>query len=149
MSFDAHGYMDGMSDVDGEIIFSNIDCKSVFEDAIETIKEEIFEYYKDNKDFQESLSNGIEFEILPYGNASLMHSAGWTRSKLTEGDQLIFESEFEISSEYYTYNYFESKIYAQISKTGEEWYQDVFEYVAEDEFDGVLHEEDCISNYGR
>jgi hypothetical protein len=50
-SFDAHGYDDGMSNVDGTIVFSKIDTDNVFEQAIECIKEDIFDHYSDDEEF--------------------------------------------------------------------------------------------------
>ena len=150
LQFNAHGYDDGMSNVNGELIFSDIDCSYVFDDAIATIKEEIFQKYRDDEDFIDQLKeNGIQFDLYVYEQGSTMYSAGWIRGTLEKNDDLELQFEFEIDSQYSNYNYFCSKVFAKISEIGQNWYKDVFEYIPDDEQQSEIWYEDCQFNYGR
>lgn len=149
LQFNAHGYDDGMSNVNGELIFSEIDCSHVFDDAIATIKKEIFQEHRDDEDFITQLKeNGIEFYLDVYEQGSTMYSAGWIRGTLEKDDDLELQFEFEINSQYSNYNYFCSKVFAKISEIGQNWYKEVFEVIPDDEQAEIWYE-NCRINYGR
>lgn len=152
-SFNAEGYDDGMDNVDGNKIFSNINVENVIENA-KNIINELIEHFLNNQAYMENfiddLENGIDFQIFPEHTSSYTTIfAGWVRGKLKEGDVIEFNDWFELSSDWiYDNNEFQATIYASLSKEGEYWYEDVFEYLPEDEDDWEIHYNDIRENYG-
>lgn len=147
-SFNAEGYDDGMKDVDGEKIFKQIFVDNIFDDAKEYI-DEIIEYFSDDEQFLEELQNGLKlnFDAVDFNNSIVF--GGWVRSKLVQGSEIQFNQTFEIWSDNWSFDglIFDSSIIATISKIGESWYQDVFEwYPQEDDIDDdflyEIHNED-------
>ena len=56
--------------------------------------------------------------------------------------------EFEMSSDYVVESYFDTTVDCTISKIGEQWYQDVFEFISDNEEDYYIRMEDNEINYG-
>lgn len=149
--FNAEGYQDGMNNVNGERVFKEVDVDNVFEDAKESI-DEIISYYSDDEDFLEDLANGIKINFDAVDANSSMLFAGWVRGKLTEDSEIEFNETFEVWSQDWSFQNltFDSSVIATLSKTGENWYEDVFEWMPDDnddEFAWEIHHEDLDMNY--
>lgn len=149
IKFDALGYNDGMSDVSGAKVFKSIYVDNVFADAKDYIENTV-EYFSDNEQFVDDLREGIKIKFDAVDNNSSIAFAGWVRGVLKQGSHIEFNEDFEMYSDKWFMNdeVFNSSVIATLSKTGEEWYQDVFEWYPEDEYDNIYHQEELNSLYG-
>lgn len=156
VSFDATGYYDGMRNVSGKKVFSKIIFDYIVEDAVKVIKEEI-DYYTDKgrneervDELNDALKRGVECDVYFAEGRGRVIFAGFTRGKLKQGNHVEFDANMELHTDYFS-SRFDSSIGAILSKTGEEWYQDVFEYTPNDEdddYDSLFYHDDLKMLYG-
>ena len=149
VKFDALGYDDGMSDVSGTKVFKSIYVDNIFDDAKDYIENTV-EYYSDNEQFLDDLQEGIKIKFNAVDNNSSITFAGWLRGTLKQNSDIEFNEDFEMYSDKWLMDneVFNSSVIATLSKTGEEWWKDVFEWHPEDEYDDIYHQEELTELYG-
>lgn len=157
--FDAEGYDDGMINVSGNKVFSKV---SVDENQIREAIGENIDYLSDDEDFLEELENGFDIDVYLSGSDfTNVIFGGWVRGKLTEGSEIDFngnaEIYFDINETQWAHEY-DVTITGTLSKNGEYWYEDVFEWTCPEtdedgepldpEIEHEFHYDECVENYG-
>lgn len=145
-SFNARGYDDGMDNVDGKIIFRSIDLDDLYANCLNIIEKQV-EDNKDDTEFVQNLAEGIQNEVNFIRSDDTMIYGGYVRGTLKQGDVINFNVGFQLTNDWDTEE-FDTNIAAQISQEGEYWYQDVFQYVYENDQDIDIHYRDNEINYG-
>lgn len=158
--FNAEGYMDGMDNVDGRKVFSEV---SVSQDEIyNAINENISHMAEDDEEFVRQLYDGFNVDISLSGSTSgNVLFGGFVRASLKQGDTVDFTCNagiyMDVDAQQWDTDY-ELTVTGTLSQDGQRWYQDVFEWACPDtdedgepvepEIESEIHWQNCEFDYG-